>query len=123
MILGICDNSDILKVIQLIKIVVYAIQIVVPIILIVTISLDFAKGVKDATSPSEILMICKNRIIAAVIIFAVPLIISVLLRIVGDSTTISNCWNNATSSNIKEIEENKKLNFDNTYITKLADRN
>lgn len=105
MILGICDNPSILKLVQLIKIVVYAIQIVVPIILIVTMSLDFAKGVKDGTAPSKILVTCKNRIIAAIVIFLVPLIVSILLKIVGQSTLLSSCWNNATSENIEAAQQ------------------
>lgn len=115
MFLAICDNPSILKIVQLIKIVVVGIQIVVPIILIINISLDFAKGVKDATAPSKILEICKYRIIAAIVIFAVPLLVSILLKIVGESTIISSCWNNATSANIAaaqekyEEEEQKRL--------------
>ena len=95
-----CSNVDILKVVYLIKIVVYAIQVAVPIILIVTISLDFAKGVKDAQAPSEILKICKTRMIAAAVIFVVPFLVNVILKVLGDSTTFSSCWGNATHANI-----------------------
>ena len=95
-----CSNEDILSVVYLIKIVVLAIQIAVPIILIVTISLDFAKGVKDGTAPSKILMTCKTKIIAAVVIFIIPFLVNVLLRLAGDSTLFSACWNNADSADI-----------------------
>lgn len=100
-----CSNEDILKVVYLIKIVVTAIQVAVPIILIVLISLDFAKGVKDAKAPTEILQTCKYRIIAAVVIFAVPLLVKVLLTLAGNSTYFSSCWNNADSSVLGYYEQ------------------
>ncbi len=95
-----CSNADILKVVYLIKIVVTAIQVAVPIILIVTISLDFAKGMKDAKAPSELLSNCRYRLIAAVVIFAIPLLVKVMLTVMGNSTFFSSCWNNADSSSL-----------------------
>ena len=95
-----CSNADILKVVYLIKIVVTAIQVAVPIILIVTISLDFAKGMKDAKAPSELLANCRYRIIAAIVIFAIPLLVKVMLTVMGNSTFFSSCWNNADSSSL-----------------------
>lgn len=95
-----CSNADILKVVYLIKIVVTAIQVAVPIILIVTISLDFAKGMKDAKAPSEILHGCIYRFIAAVVIFAIPLLVKIILTVMGNSTFFSACWNNADRSSL-----------------------
>lgn len=95
-----CSNADILKVVYLIKIVVTAIQVAVPIILIVTISLDFAKGMKDAKAPSEMLANCRYRLIAAVVIFAIPLLVKIILTVMGNSTFFSACWNNADSSSL-----------------------
>lgn len=95
-----CSNADILKVVYLIKIVVTAIQVAVPIILIVTISLDFAKGMKDAKAPGEILHGCIYRLIAAVVIFAIPLLVKIILTVMGNSTFFSSCWNNADSSSL-----------------------
>lgn len=118
MILSICSNSDILKVVYLIKIVVTCIQIAVPIMLTVLIMLDFLKGVKDAKAPGEILQTCKYRIIAAIVIFAIPLLVKIILNVMGNSTFFSACWNSANSTSIKiaeneykekeEIQENNK---------------
>lgn len=118
MILSICSNSSILKVLYLIKIVVTCIQIAVPIMLIVLIMLDFSKGVKDAKAPGEILQTCKYRIIAAIVIFAIPLLVKIILNVMGNSTFFSACWNSANSTSIKiaeneykekeEIQENNK---------------
>ena len=119
MILSICSNPDILKVVYLIKIVVTCIQIAVPIMLIVLIMLDFSKGVKDAKAPGEILQTCKYRIIAAIVIFAIPLLVKIILNVMGNSTFFSACWNSANSTSIKiaeheykekeeEIQENNK---------------
>lgn len=106
--LSICGNPDILKVVYLIKIVVTCIQIAVPIMLIVLIMLDFAKGMKDAAAPSEILDNCRYRIIAAVVIFAIPLLVKVILNVMGNSTFFSACWNSANSTDIKIAEDEYK---------------
>ena len=99
MILSICSNSSILKVLYLIKIVITCIQIAVPIMLIVLIMLDFSKGVKDGISPTEILQKCKYRIIAAIVIFAVPLLVNTIIKISGNVSNFSTCWNNAIPEN------------------------
>ena len=44
-ILGICDNAEILSVLRLVRIVIKAMQIAVPIILIVTLSINFSQAV------------------------------------------------------------------------------
>ena len=43
-ILGICDNAEILSVLRLVRIVIQCIRIAVPIILIVTLSINFAQA-------------------------------------------------------------------------------
>ena len=107
MILSICSNSDILKVVYLIKIVVTCIQIAVPIMLTVLIMLDFLKGVKDAKAPGEILQTCKYRIIAAIVIFAVPLLVNTIIKLSGNISNFSTCWNNAIPENFNsEYTEN-----------------
>ena len=107
MILSICSNSSILKVLYLIKIVITCIQIVVPIMLIVLMMLDFSKGVKDGISPTEILQTCKYRIIEAIAIFAVPLLVNIIIKLSGNISNFSTCWNNAIPENFNsEYAEN-----------------
>ena len=54
-ILGICDNAEILSVLRLVRIVIKAMQIAVPIILIVTLSINFSQAVAshDANALSK----------------------------------------------------------------------
>lgn len=81
-ILGICDTAEILSVIRLIRIVINAIQIIVPIVLIVTLSLDFSRA--TFTHDDNALIQARNKAvfkaIAAVCIFAIPTFVNVLMK-------------------------------------------
>ena len=70
MILGICDNPEILKVMMLIKIVISAICVAVPIILIVVLMLDYAKAV-SSNDNDMVMKVTRNlpyRLIAVAVI-------------------------------------------------------
>ena len=105
MILGICDNPDILKVIYLVKMLIKAIQIIVPIIMIVVISKDFANVMIKGDAPAELINKVKYRAIAAVAIFLVPLIVDVILTATGEEIGgLSSCWSNAELATIEDFQ-------------------
>ena len=101
-ILGICDNAEILSVLRLVRIVIKIIQIAVPIILIVTLSLNFAQAVAshDANALSKAKIKAVYQAIAAVVIFAIPTFVSVLMNLTVGAETYKTCLANATQENI-----------------------
>lgn len=104
MILGICDNPEILKVMMLIKIVISAICVVVPIILIVVLMLDYAKAV-SSNDNDMVMKITRNlpyRLIAVVVIFFIPSLVKIIVNVAdGSANTYIGCIENATPDNIE----------------------
>ena len=104
MILGICDNPEILKVMMLIKIVISAICVAVPIILIVVLMLDYAKAV-SSNDNDMVMKVTRNlpyRLIAVVVIFFIPSLVKIVVNIAdGSANTYIGCIENATPDNIE----------------------
>ena len=89
-----CQQQGVIQVIRLIKTGLSVIRWVVPIGLIVMTGLDVFKKVinpDDKDGQKKIL----NRLIAAIIVFFVPLLVRFVLKLVsvgGGSNNISSCW-------------------------------
>lgn len=129
LILSMCENPSILKVIYYIKLLIKGIQYLVPIILIVTISLDAAKGVTSGEEVSKILGKVKVRAIAAVSIFFVPLFVDIILGLTVNVSNFSLCWDNAKLSLIEKFQieyderEMQRQEEENTINSEYTDAN
>lgn len=109
MILGICDNPDILKVLSLVKILISAIKVIVPIIVIVTTTITFTKAVY---SDKEDIYKAKNvliyRCIAAAAVFFVPTLVSMIINLTAtDGSELKSCMNAATPAGISIAYSNR----------------
>ena len=109
-ILATCD-SDILGLLSIIKLVITGICWAVPIILIILTILDIAKivtsGNIDDKLKKEVMNKITTRIIYAILIFLVPMIVTLLFRLLGNRTIVKNndtsiagatwseCWDQA----------------------------
>ena len=103
MILNICDNSNVLSVIRYAKIVIDVIKIAVPIILIFSLMIQYTSAItkKDEDLLAKANQSTIRKIIAAVIVFLIPTIIGVVLRISNpEPDTPFYCIKNATIGNI-----------------------
>ena len=109
MILDICNDPSALKVFSNIKIIITIIMIVVPIILLFSLTFKFiqasTKGNEDALA--SIKKKAVPNIIAAALIFLVPLLINLLLNITPDFTGYNACLTNATPEGIEMAYESK----------------
>ena len=109
MILDICNDPSVLKVFSIIKIIITIIMIVVPIILLFSLTFKFiqaiTKGNEDAIA--SIKKKAVPNIIAAALIFLVPLLINLLLNITPDFTGYNACLTNATPEGIEMAYESK----------------
>ena len=83
MILNICDNPSILSVMRIINMVILIIKIVVPIILILVGMMTLMKTIK--VGDDDLLAKAKKQLInnalAAIMVFLVPTIVSVLVKV------------------------------------------
>lgn len=104
-----CNDELIEKVVVIISFVLKLIQIAVPIILIIMSSIDLVKaivaGKEEEIKKSEISAV--RRLIAAVIVFLVPFIISTLLGFIG-AKTWADCWNANKDKKISDVVDNFK---------------
>ena len=109
-----CSTSNVLKIVFFIKELFKVAFIIIPIGLIIMLSFDFLKSIaadKDALNKNIIISI--KRLFFSVILFFVPTIVSIsfgLLDDIGIKVSYSECFSNATISNIKKLEAIEKAN-------------
>ena len=103
MILSLCSDANVLKILRYIKIVINIIFLIVPILLLVTASISYLKAIsnadKDGIAKTNKAMI--SKCIAAVIIFFIPLITKMIVKLAStDENDYISCIENATPEGI-----------------------
>ena len=140
-ILGICSNGDILSIMRIVKTVINVIRISVPIILIISLMLSYARAVKD-NDEDAMNKANKNavpKIIAALLVFFIPTFVNIIAETVDyDKNSYISCLKvadkdhieNAYYENAKTAIETAKLTLEpNDYslaekaIAKVSDSN
>ncbi len=102
-ILSICNDVDILKTFRIIRILIIAIKIIVPLMLLVSGALTFTKAVSSGKT-NEAINAFKRKAIAAIIIFLVPTFIGLVSNLSnGEYLTSLNCIKNSTTENINRL--------------------
>ncbi len=106
MILDICDNADIMSILRIIKIAILIIRIIVPILLIVSLALNYMNAVKsnDADMLSKANKASISKIIAAILVFMIPTFVHLLANLIGDDSYV-HCIDIATVENINSARE------------------
>ena len=100
-ILGLCDNGDVLATFKIINIVIKLIKIFVPIVLIVSVMIDYFKAVLNHEELNMTSKIFVNKIAAALIVFLVPTLVNITIDLVDpNSVSYAGCLKNATTENI-----------------------
>ncbi len=97
---SLCENPDVLRIFKMIKISINVIKIVVPLLLIISLMLDFIKPMlsdkKDELTISGRKAI--KRIIAAILIFFIPTFVNILLEMANKKDIgYSACFANANN--------------------------
>lgn len=110
MIMALCDNAEVLNIVRIIKIFITIIKIAVPILLLVTGMITYLKAVSsgDLQKPNKALI---NKVVAAIIIFFIPTIVSVIINLVAPDSDINQCIENATSENIANVKIEETYNL------------
>lgn len=101
------EGSTLVNVIAIVRLVMNIICIAVPIIMILMGTIDLFKAVtagkdEDIKQKQKALI---TRIIAGVLVFLVPTIVSVIMNLIGVSSWRT-CWNNAAKGNFKSLFQN-----------------
>ncbi len=99
-ILSLCDVPEVIEVLQIVEIIILAFRIAAPIILIVsgmiTLMNTIKTGNEDLLAKSKKVLI--NKIIAAALIFFVPMLVEIIILVAGGDTDYKNCINVNESS-------------------------
>ena len=98
-ILADCSSPALWSTLSIMKKVFLLIEIIAPILLIVSLIMNITKLVanpEDKKLPKKIL----DSILATVIIFFIPLLVNILMNALGENYEVSACWN--TASDISE---------------------
>ena len=108
MILFICDVPEVLKVMRIIKIVIDIIKIAVPIILMVSLMIDYTKATmaNDSDALLKANKLSAKKAIAVVLVFMIPTFVNVITNVVLPGFSYSACINNATKEGIRSAYEN-----------------
>lgn len=113
MILSICDNTTVLKVIHVVNIMITVIKIGVPIALLIAMMVDFMNAIKIGSDDllAKAKGKVKNRIIAAVLIFLVPTFVTFIIDTVApEDAEIKKCID--ASSSISDIDAMESSNVE-----------
>ena len=110
-ILSICNDVDILKTFRIIRIVIVAIKIIVPLVLLVSGALTFTKAVSSGKT-NEAINAFKRKAIAAIIIFLVPTFIGLVSNLSnGEYLSALSCIKNSTTENINKIALEQSMEY------------
>lgn len=106
----ICNTTGFLRIMYLIKVLLNLIRFAVPIILILMVALDLFKNVINPKEKEGMKKIV-NRIIAAVIVFFVPTVVSLVLYLMdyvldnkSEDYKVSSCYTNANTTCINKVD-------------------
>ena len=109
--MGGCLNPLLLRIIYFGKIFLNLLKFVIPILLIIKVTIEVYKGVLRTNDGIDIQKI-KNKVIAAVLIFLVPTVVSILFNLIGGTTNtsysgLSQCLEFASPEYIEELEKER----------------
>lgn len=101
-----CSEASLYSVFVIVRFILTVIQWVAPIILIIIGSIDMVKaiiaGKEDEIKKNQQTLI--KRLISAVIIFLIPLLVSIIMGWVGNEDWKS-CWGESKDGDLKELIE------------------
>lgn len=110
---AICDNASVAATILFIRKLVNVLFIITPSILILLLTIDFAKAVisNDENKIKEVRKMAIKRIVFATILFFVPLIVKSVFGLIGNGQDdMFACYNNITSEMVNNLVEEAKEN-------------
>ena len=105
-----CHDAGIISLISITKNIMDFIQIIVPIILIVYLTIQLTKMVVNPEEKKNFSRI-KNQLLATVLVFVVPVIVNAVVNMMPQTFQISACWSVAGGKD--EVMMSKSLNYIN----------
>ena len=94
---NVCSDYALMPILSIVKSILSLIQIIVPILLIIMATVRLIELVKNPEKKNGNKNVI-NAFIAAAIVFFIPMFVNVLFQMLGNKTTLSDCWNKAKFS-------------------------
>lgn len=110
-----CHDPGIISLIAIIKNIMDIVQIIVPILLIVYLSIQLTRMVVNPEEKKGMSKI-KNQILATILVFVVPVIVNAFMNIMPQTFQISACWNVAGGKD--EVIMSKSQEYKNVHKEK-----
>lgn len=113
-----CSNPVLIPILSAVKKGITLIQIIVPIVLIISASISIFQLVTNPEKKGGNKTIV-NKFIAAAIVFFVPFLVNMAMGLVGENTSISSCWNaggNYSGGNSTYVDPNGNSGKSKTKI-------
>ena len=106
-----CSSEAMSGILSSVKNILTLISIIVPITLLVVSSINLFQLMMSPDDKKKLNRI-KNSMIAAVVVFFIPTLVNAVMMMLGNTTDVSDCWNNAKSNNGQpqyiEVNEGKR---------------
>ncbi|HIU11419.1 MAG TPA: hypothetical protein IAB65_01830 [Candidatus Onthocola stercorigallinarum] len=95
----VCERSEVLTVLRVVGYIIYVAKIVIPLLLIIFGSIDFAKAIiaNDEKAIKTAGGALVRRFIAAVVVFLIPTILNLLLGLVDNIESIKGTFSDCTN--------------------------
>lgn len=110
-----CHDPGIISLIAIIKNIMDIVQIIVPILLIVYLSIQLTRMVVNPEEKKGMSKI-KNQILATILVFVVPVIVNAFMNIMPQTFQVSACWNVAGGKD--EVIMSKSQEYKNVHKEK-----
>lgn len=125
-----CEDIELVGLLNTVKNVMHIIQLVVPILLLLMASIELFQLLANPEKKNGNKPLI-NKFIAAIVVFFIPIIVNVTMALVGENTSISSCWTNASnfeiyqSGSYSNLEDDRKpiLKSDSDYEAGIYDPN
>lgn len=105
----ICSNILFLRIIYYVKVILSILRFVVPIVLIIKLAISFYQNMFNPDDKNKILKEVFGKIIACLVIFFVPTMINLIVKLIENvmetSIDYQSCYESATLENIKYLED------------------
>lgn len=108
LILSLCDVEEITQILGIVRIIVIALKIAAPILLMISAMITLMGCIKSGND-DELAKAKKgliNKAIAAVLIFFIPTLVDIIIRVAGGETDYKKCFDiNESSSYVVNLKE------------------
>lgn len=105
----ICSNILFLRIIYYVKVILSILRFVIPIVLIIKLAISFYQNMLNPDDKNKILKEAFGKIIACLVIFFVPTMINLIVKLIENvmetSIDYQSCYESATLENIKYLED------------------